>query len=413
MRGLTRWACVAVALAVCACDSPILGGGGGGDDDDSNSDGDTPPCNPGECAIDGLDSALGCAGVYNPDQLLDYKLTMSAGDWSALKADTTNSIYYPAEFQCGDDPKLGFTIGVRRKRSGGIDKPGIKIDFNVLSADASYFSLKKLSLENGVSSGSTTAAPSDALGEYLAWRMMVLSKGIASRAAFARVFVNGTLIGVYVSVEQVDKRFLRSRGKDDGGWLFKLSGSDDDGYKTNETTPNPYDKRLCFFDKNPCATPSAAELETYLPQHLDIDQMLHFGGVNALVANSDAPLVKQNNYLFYDDPAGAPRIYMPWDLDTTMHDTQPIFGASGTTVYTSVLFTHWANDYDVLLTGLLAGPLSTQAIDAELDRAQAIAGAALDADPSFVGDSIASSVSTMKSWWAARHAQISAELAAH
>jgi hypothetical protein len=402
------WPGAVLAFAIAACSSSA-----GGGDDGPPKDEETPPCATGECEVDGLDSALGCGGVFNPDQLLDYHLTMSAGDWSALKADATNSVYYRAQFQCGDDAPLGYDIGVRRKRSGGIDKPGLKIDFNEFSADGSYFSLRKLSLENGVSSGSTTSSPADALAEYLAWRMMVRSKAISSRAAFARVFINGELIGVYVNVEQVDKRFLRARGEDDDGWLFKLSGSEDDGYKTNETMTNPYDARLCFFDKNPCAAPSAQELATYLPEHLDIDQMLRFGGVNGLIANSDAPFVKDNNFYFYDDPAGAPRLYIPWDLDTTMKGTPPMFGGTGTTLYTSVLFTNWEDDYDQLLTELLAGPLVETAISGELDRAQSVAGAALDADPAFVGDAIADEVTKIKMWWATRHSQVSSELAAH
>jgi hypothetical protein len=409
MRTETRahLACAFVMVAAAAC------GTSPGGDDGVVPDDEPPPCAAGECEVDGLDSATGCAGVFNPDQLLDYHLTMSAGDWSALKADSTNSVYFPARLQCGDDPPLGFDVGVRRKRSGGIDKPGLKIDFNERVSGGNYFSLRKLSLENGVSSGSDTAAPGDAVAEYLAWRLMVRAGTISSRAAFARVFVNGELIGVYVNVEQVDKRFLRSRGKDDEGWLFKLSGSAGDGYKTNETTPNPYDARLCLWDRNPCAAPPAAELEAYLTQHLDIDQMLRFGGVNALVANSDAPLAKPNNFYFYDDPAGAPRLYLPWDLDTTMKGTPSLFAPSASTLYTSVLFTHWKDDYDALFTDLLATSLTEAAILGELDRAVAVAGAALDADPTFIGDPAADVAESMKTWWRARHAQVTAELEAN
>lgn len=399
-----RWTRAIVIAALAACGSAPAG-------DDANDDVETPPCQPGECEIDGLDSALGCAGVYNPDQLLDYHLTMSSGDWSSLKSDTSYETYYPAQFQCGDDPPLPFEVGVRRKRSGGNDKPGLKIDFNKLVPGSSYFSLKKMSLENGVSSGSDTASPADAVAEYTAWRLMVRSGTLSSRAAFVRLFVNGELIGVYTNVEQVDKRFLRSRGFDDEGWLFKLSGGVDDGYKTSETIPNPYEERLCLFDKNPCAAPPAAELATYLPAHLDVDQMLRFGGVNAILANSDGPFYKDNNFYWYDDPAGSPRVFLPWDLDTTMHeDRVTLFGPG---LYTDVLFTHWEDDYDAVLTELLAGPLAEAEILAELDRAEAVAGAALDEDPTFVGDPAAAMVADLKAWWSARHAQVTAEVAAH
>lgn len=141
--------------------------------------------------------------------------------------------------------------------------------------------------------------------------------------------------------------------------------------------------------------------------------MLLFGGINALIANSDAPFAKDNNYYFYDDPAGAPRLYLPWDLDTTMKGTPSLFAPSPFTGYTGVLFTHWEDDYDALFTRLLGTTLTEAAILGELDRAEAVAGAALDADPTFIGDPAADVVSMIKTWWRARHAQITTELQAN
>src|SRR5688500_13708753 len=128
---MLAFARMAVLLAVSAC--ATLGGGttGGDDDDDSAppTDEETPPCTT-ECEIDGLDSTLGCGGVYNPDQVLDYHVTMKASDWTSVKNDTTYETYYPAQFQCGTDAPLPFQIGVRRKRGGDGTKPSIKINFH-------------------------------------------------------------------------------------------------------------------------------------------------------------------------------------------------------------------------------------------------------------------------------------------
>jgi hypothetical protein len=406
MRARHLVSCGGLLVALAACYAPD-------DDDDGNpKDEETPPCEPGACEIDGLDSAVGCGGVFNPDQLLDYRLTMRPGDWSSLKADSSFSVYYPAQLACGDEAPLAFDIGVRRKRSGSSVKPGLKLDLNRFHAGGSYFSLKKLSLENGVSSGSSEAEPGDAVREYVAWRAMIRGQTIASRATFARVFVNDELIGVYVNVEQVDKRFLRSRGADDGGWLFKLSGGDGDGYKTREATPNPYHARLCFWDKNPCAQPPADELAGYLPQELAIEQMLRFGAVNAVLANSDGPLAKDNNFYFYDEPAGAPRWYLPWDLDTTMRGTPSVFAPSSNARYTDVLFPLWEDDYAAVVADLLAGALTEAGMHGELDRVVAVAGAALDADPTLAGDGTAALVAGLKEWWSARLAQVQAEVAA-
>jgi hypothetical protein len=399
----TRGPVLCIALALGACGTP---GPDGGDD------GDVLPCEPGTCEVDSLDSADGCAGVYNPDQVLDFHLTMN--NWSSVLADADGTTYYPAQFACGDEPALPFEVGVRRKRSGGTDKPGLKIDFDEYAPDGKFYSLKKLSLENGISSGGTEdSGPTDVIHEYMAWRTMQRGGVVASRVAFARVFVNGELIGVYASVEQVGKRFLRARGYDDEGWLFKLSGGVDDGYKTNETTPNPYEERLCFWEMNACDMPASDALATYVPEHLDVDQMLRFGGINALLANSDGPLAKDNNFYFYDDPAGAPRVYMPWDLDTTMKGTPSMFAASANALYTDVLFTHWEDDYAAVLTELLAGPLTMDGVQEELDRIAAVAGAALDGDPFGGAGVTAQAVESLSAWWSARLAQVGDEVGSH
>src|SRR5688500_9154866 len=98
---------------------------------------------------------------------------MSDGDWNALKADTTNDVYFPATFHCNDDAPLPFQVAIRRKRSGSIDKPGLKVDFNELSPGSDWQSLKKISLENGISEGSGEASMRDVISEYLAWRFFV------------------------------------------------------------------------------------------------------------------------------------------------------------------------------------------------------------------------------------------------
>lgn len=374
------------------------------------------------CGADTLAANAGCAGPFNPGQVLDLRLTFAAGDWEKLKADTSNTLFFAADFSCGGEAALPFKVGVRRKRSGSVDKPGIKLDFNYYQPGAEWQTLKKLSLENGISEGpDTTVSLRDLVAEYLGWRMMNLSGAHSSRAAFARLFVNGAFVGTYVNVEQVDRRFLRSRLGDDTGWLYKHSGSSGDGYKTNVGVPNPYEAFLCFLDANPpsgCQRPTDAGLATYLPEHLDIPQMLRFGGVNAIIANTDAPFVKTNNFIFYDyapAPSGHRRVYLPWDLDTTMKDAAApfFFGAQGTSLYTSVLFTHWEADYDALLTGLLAGPLQLAAIQGELDRVAAVAGAALDADPTVAGETTAAACAELGSYWSARHPQLMTELENH
>lgn len=385
-------------------------GGGSAGEGVSAAPVDTPTLSDTELA-----TASGCAGVFNPDQLLTLAFELDPGDLSQVLADTTYSLVVPAVMQCEGEAPL--TVGIRRKRSGGREKVGFKIDMNAFAAGQEWYGLKKLSLENGVSEGDTEdgADVHVYVSEYLAWRLMVLSGAVSSRATFVALEVNGAPLGVYVNVEQVDKRFLSERLGDDSGWLYKKSGGVNDGLKTNELggADNPLDDYFCFWDSgNGCAAPGSDELLTELPARLDISQFLRFGAVNALMGNADGPLFKDNNYYFYDYASG-PRVYIPWDLDTSMKDSASVYAGGGGTgngsSFDGVLFTHWRDDYTAILDELLDNRFTSAAIQTELDRVSAVAGAAFDADP-YVTGSAEDAVASLQQYWAGRLADVRVEV---
>jgi hypothetical protein len=362
-----------------------------------------------------LATASGCAGVFNPDQLLTLAFDIDPGDFSQVLADTSYSLVVPAVMHCEGEAPL--TVGIRRKRSGGREKVGFKIDMNAFAAGQEWYGLKKLSLENGVSEGDTEdgADVHVYVSEYLAWRLMVRSGAVSSRATFMAVEVNGEPLGVYVNVEQVDKRFLEERLGDDSGWLYKKSGGVNDGIKTNELggADNPLDDYFCFWDSgNGCTPPSSDELLRDLPGRLDIPQFLRFGAVNALMGNADGPLFKDNNYYFYDY-VGGPRLYIPWDLDTAMKDSASLYAGGGgggnATSFDGVLFTHWRDDYTATLDDLLDNHVTLPVIQAELERVSAVAGAAFEADP-YVTGTATDAVAALEQYWAGRLEEVRVEV---
>lgn len=403
---------MAVVLAACG-----NGPGGGGDDDGTDGDGG-PLGDGGEYpgTGDDLDTATGCAGVYNPDQVLDFHLTMAASDWQMVQNDCTFELYAPADLRCGDGPPI--RVGVRHKRSGGTAKPGLKIDINHYVAGQEFFGLRKLDWENGVGSvatgcGADGSSTEEMMREYLGWRLHVRSGEMTSRVAFVRVTMNGAALGTFLGVEVVDKPFVKKRLGDASGWIWKFSGSPGDGQQTNVGVDDPYDDYFCFFERNGCAVPASAQLAAELPAKLNIPQLLSVGAVNAIMANHDGILLKQNNYIFYD--WAGPRAYFPWDLDSTMGDSYDVFTGTvsgGTTAFTDVLYTNWEDEYDAKLTELLAGPLALSAIGLELDRVVTVAGPALEEDP-LVGGSASAARSALMSWWTTRHAAVTAQVDAH
>jgi spore coat protein H len=301
---------------------------------------------------------------------------------------------------------------VRRKRSGGERKVGLKVDINEFVRGQRYFTLRKLSLENGVSSGDESDGTDvrEYFAEYLSWRAMVLSGAVSGRAAFARVTINGESFGVYVNVEQVDRSFLRSRLGDNHGWLYKKSGHNDGPRTHKDNFDDPYEEYFCFWRSgNRCPVPSPEALAAELPEKLDIPQILRVGAVNAIIANTDGPIFKDNNYYWYDWDGG-PRVYFPWDLDTALKADTHVLGADAhTSMYTDVLFVHWRDDYAAILGELVESRLDRDAILAEIDRAEALTGAAFAADP-FVSGSAALAAAALRDYYANRIAAVQAQI---
>ncbi len=157
--------------------------------------------------------------------------------------------------------------------------------------------------------------------------------------------------------------------------------------------------------------PSDQELLAELPTKMDIDQFLKTGAINAILGNSDAPLFKDNNYLFYDYDQG--RVYFPWDLDTVMKaDVDVLTGGVGGQVdfYTDAMFSNWQSEYVAFVSDMVGTKVTMSAVNQELDAIVAAAGAALEAD-TFLDGSAGGASASLKSWWTARFDQVAADLA--
>jgi hypothetical protein len=359
------------------------GGGGGGDGTSGGADGGGggPGSDGGSIPIDDLESPTGCDGPFNPSQVLEYHIT-TGGDFPGLEDDD----YMAGTFACGDEEPM--RVGIKTRHLG----EGWMVDVNWAVQGQSFRTLNKVSFHTGASGEGVTE-------EYLSWRVQRLAGArFIQRSALAHVWVDGDDKGILFNLEQIDKRFLRSRLGDDSGWLYKKSGIDD-GYRTNETMPNPYEADWCFFEESqPCNPP--ADLETWLPDHLALDQMLTWGAANAMIGNSDGPLSKPHNFYSYDY-AGGPRYYWPWDLDSTQQSIDP-FDGPGDSIYESVMFPTFHDRYADLIAALLEGPLAVAAVSDEIDLAVATGDGAVNSG----------AASSFKSFYKDQHAALSSQVGA-
>ena len=388
-------------------------------------------------------------GEWSADAQAQY-LDEAARDaaWDVIRRDTTFTIVLPAMFSAdGEEPLL---VGVRRKSSRALpsetdpQKVGLKVGFTDVVSGQRWRGVTKLSLENG-----GDVSP---IAEGLAWNLHQMAVGAAlypaghdpGLAAWANVSVNGAHLGLFTSVEQRNKQFMRNRDLWTSGttWLYE---ADDAGLPVVDEGPaplpdgsqphSPQFEQLCFVPFRPvssaCASPTDNQLATVLRSTIDMNAMLAEAAVDAFTANNDAMMSKGKNYHMVDR-VGERRRYYPWDLDS-------VFGKNGSTStniyalsysvvrnkrtvtqspYQQVILNHpeFRVQYNQVMLALLDGPLAPSAISGFLDRVESAVTPSLEADPyvdAVIGTSVAGHFDSLRQWVADRAVTVRAQVAAN
>jgi hypothetical protein len=358
----------------------------------------------------GTVSAQDCGDLFDEHQVLDFHITMDPLDWEALQFSCPGGYcgekpyhYWNASFRCEDGPEI--QVGIRRKRGTAIpsetdpQKPALKIDINEFVPGQTFSGKVKLNLENGGGSagpppgafegGGGGGSASNGIREGISWLLYGDAGIVTSRIAWTNVWVNGTLVGLYQHVEQVDKSFLIDRGIDEGGWLFKGPSNEQ---RTREGEPNPFAFNWYPFDHAGGADPQPADWRDQTLWRVDMEQLLTLAVVTNFVGNKDGAVFKNNNYWYYDwqvFPEGQyPRLYLGWDLDTTMGGGEidrPLLATPHNSGHMAEALIHddpiFQAQYFQIYADLLNGPYSAAAIDARLTALEAAIGPAIDADP--------------------------------
>lgn len=360
------------------------------------------------CIVSGLTpppaTAQDCNDLYNPNQVLELRVEMDPSDWQTLRNSCPDGLckppphsYFPAFLECdGIGPIF---VGIRRKNGpadpseGDPQKVALKIDINEFVPNQTFAGRSKLSLENGSDGALVT--------EGMAWQVYQAAGLVVCRSAWVNVYVNGDYKGLYSNVEQVDKTFLTEHGLDNGGFLFKVHEQ-----RTREAEANPFGFNWYPFDhptNDPPEEPAPPDWREQATTRVNMPHLLAFAAAENFIANTDGVVIKMVNYWYYDwsilpgdDPAGQqPRLYLPWDLDTTMKNQQfdlPILD-SGTGHLQQGLIEEleeggdpydeptFQADYLAAYTQLLSGPLALPQVLTIINDIEPIIAAHMDADP--------------------------------
>jgi CotH kinase protein len=306
--------------------------------------------------------------LYAIDNVLTIKITVSQGDWDALRTEEPKGGRCNFEWTGGaryvwrkaasveiwgthfPAPTTFTEVGVKKKSFCGSihsDKPCLHIDFgrfrdaNVPAIEALIGS-PYITLNNSIQDRSFIRQP-------LGYALLAMAGLPHSRCNFARVFVNGTLIGqgapgvnapgIYVNAEPIMKRYIeRNFNGNMKGNLYEIEHNDDfvkerlDFISVEDVSKFKNKADLKFADEHIASHGVAGAA-----QMLDLEHFIKLHAMEFFLKHWDGYTNNTNNTYIYNDLTAieAPGVdnvkfkLIPWGIDQTFQPDRPFKLARG------------------------------------------------------------------------------------
>jgi len=272
---------------------------------------------------------------YNSLSVFDVYLTLTSASVNALNNPKTLETYTAAraKFVTEDSQQSGLIdIGLRLKGSTSLQTlngaPSFKIKFNWSNLKGQRFlGLKKMTLNSMSQDGSK-------IHEAAAYRLYNLMGIPAPKTGYARVFVNGSLKGLYANIETPDDIFLSKRFNDVTQHLYEGNGLGDfkperdggddisgwflvdEGWKD---VPNKNDLTKVI---DVASMPTGSSWWTAMGKYWDRKKLVMQFAVDNFTGNWDSysgPII--NNYYVRSNNAGKFTM-IPWGVDQTFGENR-------------------------------------------------------------------------------------------
>jgi hypothetical protein len=276
------------------------------------------------------------AALFDHRHLHEIRLRMNPKDWAALLGHYGDDTYYEGELVWRD--RQVSRVGLRSRGSGSRNehKPGLKIDFHRYIEDQRFLGLTALVLDNLYTDVSL-------LREHLAMAFLARIGLAVPREAYAKLFVNDEYIGLYCSVEPIDRHFLsRVNGPGDTGYLFEYRWKDEWHFTDLGPSLEPYRERFSartherqsddllyrpvrdFVRASNGSSSGRRDLEPYLDVRLFLRQLAG----EAFLADWDGLVgdFGMNNFYLHRAADSGQFRFLPWDKDGTFKaDDYPLW----------------------------------------------------------------------------------------
>lgn len=316
------------------------------------------------------------------------------------------SYYYDQSWMTGTDVKYMMgqvtidgvvidSIGFKQKgfysnwgAQGSVKKP-FKLSFNTYT-DQKYDGLTKINLSNGFEDPAM-------MRDALAYKFMRDAGIKAPRTSYAELYLNNTYWGLYVVVEEINKRALKNWFDDNDGNLYKCSnntslawqGNNPEAYKdefelqTNETADD-WSGFIRFVDG---IHHSGSHFRDSMIALLNTDYYLYVLAADVIMYNWDSYYDHGRNFFLYHNPTDNRMQWIPWDYNLSF-STNPtdlivdyMFGEPKELVRKMQLPEHFRSDYFDHVCILMDNYFNLDHLEGFIDATAAMIRPSLNADP--------------------------------
>jgi len=297
--------------------------------------------------------------VFDQSKIREYRFTIEQSDLNYLNTYGYREEFVPANLKFENDdygkigirykgsdyslPRCFFPNGDTTRGTPNKTCPKIsyKLKFTQYDKEKRLYGLKKLNLH-------AFAADATKMHEMISYELF-RDMGIpAPRTAYANVYVNNVLIGLFLAVEEIDGRFTKSRWPDYGnGNLYKEKWPKSadknyylDGLKTNDDPIESADVQKMISYYNAINSSNEQNFVQNLSSYMDFDYFLRYLAVDVAIKNWDGMRSwywdnatqrgNNHNYFFYEEENANGKIWIvPWDMDQALVQRDSYFDAMG------------------------------------------------------------------------------------
>ncbi len=268
--------------------------------------------------------------LYNPAKLVDVDIVLSQADWDFVRHDKRDLTGIDLACPKGPIPK-GYTwkqaarvtvdgvevtnVGIRKKGFiGSVNtvKPSLKLKFDKFVDGQTLQGLERVTLNNNVQDAGH-------MSQCLTYALSRQAGLAAPRCNFAKVTVNGEVLGIFSNVEAVKSRFLERNFGDKSGDLYEGTVADFLEGKTMsfEAKTDDTDKTGALIQAVTDALKLPDDqLMAALDKLVNLDDFCMFWATSLASGSADSYFTKGNNFFVYFVPNDGNRArFIPWGAD--------------------------------------------------------------------------------------------------